>query len=62
MAHRIIDTPWGEVMLKECWDCDTSTSFFDAFIGDNFDEYVGEVDLDTEASDEEIIKELENLL
>lgn len=62
MTHRIIDTPWGEVMLKECFDCDQNESFFDVFIGDNFDEYVGELDLDIEADEEQIIEALEDLL
>lgn len=41
--HLIIDTPYGEVMLKTAFDCDTNTSFVEVYAGDNFDDYLGEI-------------------
>lgn len=63
-SHRIIDTPYGEVMLKSFFDCDSGSpdNWLEAFIGDNYDQYIGELRLTDMASDEDIIKRLEEML
>lgn len=43
MAQRIIDTCCGEVMLKYADDCDENRDLLDAYIGDNYDDYIGTI-------------------
>lgn len=53
--HRIIDTKYGEVMVKCAFDADKSEKFCDCYIGDNFDKYIGEVYCDYYDDDDETI-------
>lgn len=62
MAQRIFDSQYGEVKLVEKFDCNTNEEFLEVYIGDNYDEYVGEVFVDIEASDAEIDRALEEIL
>ena len=61
MAHRIFDSEWGEVKLEEKFDCNTNENFLDVCIGDNFDEYVGEIFVDIDADDDELNRALEEI-
>jgi len=61
--HRIIDTEYGEVMVKSAYDCETDESFCDCYIGDNYDCYIGEVPCNYwEDDDETIASEIERVL
>lgn len=56
MPHRIIDTCAGEVMLKNAYDCDENCDLLDAYIGDNYDDYIGTISGDLD-DDEEVLEE-----
>lgn len=40
MKQTIVDTSYGEVMVKET----TEKGYLDCYIGDNYDDYVGTVE------------------
>lgn len=46
MKHRIFDSVYGEVMLKENYDVDDCCTRIDVYIGDNYDQWVGEISCD----------------
>ena len=59
--HRMIDTSFGEVMVKPEKD-DMGEDCLNAYIGDNWDDYVGTIyNCDFDADDDELITEIENL-
>lgn len=61
--HRIIDTICGEVMLKECYDCDTNESFLCAYIGDNYDDYICEIHgMNINDDEDDLVVEVEKYL
>ena len=60
--HLIIETSAGEVMLKQCFDVDTQETFCDAYIGNNYDDYIGEVHCTLDDDEEYILEQVENLL
>lgn len=60
-AVRIYDSEYGEVQLKEWFDTDTNQSGLDVYIGDNFDDYIGEIHCRI-GDDEEIDKQLREIL
>lgn len=55
--HRIIDSKFGEICLKE-----KSDGYCEVYIGDNYDDYVGDVQCTLEDSDEVIFRELDYVL
>ena len=58
--HRMLDTSFGEVMVKP--KTDNGEEMLEVYIGDNWDEYVGTIyDTDFDADDEELIAEIEAL-
>lgn len=57
MQHRIIETSYGEVMIKEEDDFLCS-----AYIGDDWDEFVGEIPCYINDDEQHIIYELERIL
>jgi hypothetical protein len=60
-CHRIIDTSFGEVMVKPEKD-DMGEDCLNVYIGDNWDDYVGTIyNCDFDADDDELITEIENL-
>ena len=60
-VHRILDTSFGEVMVKPEKD-DMGDDCLNVYIGDNWDDYVGTIyDCDFDADDDELITEIENL-
>lgn len=61
MRTRIYDSQYGEVKLKETYDCDTDTCSLNCYIGDNFDNYIGEIHCDIN-NDNEIEKQLKEIL
>ena len=54
--HIIIDTEYGEVMLIQADD------YCEAYIGDNYDDYVGDVDCKISDSETYIKKKVSELL
>lgn len=54
--HRIIDTCAGEVMLKYAYDCDENRDLLDAYIGDNYDDYIGTISGHLD-DDDEVLEE-----
>ena len=60
--HMFVDTIYGEVMVTECFDVDTQREFCDAYIGDNYDQYIGEIPCTLDDDEDVIIKEVEELL
>lgn len=61
LPTRIYDSQYGEVKLRQTYDCDTDTYPIDCYIGDNYDEYVGEIYCDIN-DDEEIERQLSEIL
>ena len=58
--HRIIDTSFGEVCLKPKEE--NGEKYCEMYIGDNYDEYVGNVDCDINDEDEIILQQIEEKL
>ena len=56
--HTILETEYGEVMVKGWYDCDTCTSGCDCYIGDNFDQFIGELEIPFDEVTEDDIEEL----
>ena len=57
--HTIIDTEYGEVMVKGWFDSNINKSGCDCYIGDNFDQLIGELEIPfDEVTAEDIEKEL----
>lgn len=54
--HRIIDSKFGEICLKE------KDNYCEVYIGDNYDNYLGDVQCTLEDTDETIFRELDYLL
>lgn len=61
LPTRIYDSQYGEVKLRQTYDCDTDTYSIDCYIGDNYDEFVGEIHCDIN-DDDEIEKQLSEIL
>jgi len=55
--HRIIDTCDGEVMLRQTYDCDTNSDTIDAYIGDNYDDYIGTIYGNIQTDSDEVLEE-----
>lgn len=60
-THRIINTSVGEVMLKQNNDSITGECYCEVYIGDNYDEYAGDIPCCYDDSDEHIEYEVERL-
>ena len=59
MEHLFVNTSYGEVMVKESFeDCE----FCEVYIGDNYDQYIGEIPCTLDDDEDLIIKEVEELL
>ena len=54
--HVIVDTSYGEVMLKQ------KDGFVECYIGDNYDDYIGDIDAYLENDNDYLINLVENLL
>lgn len=59
---RIIDTTFGEVQLRQCYDCDTNCSWCEMYIGDNYDDYIGDIDCNICDDEENILEQIEEKL
>lgn len=57
---RIYDSQYGEVKLIRWFDWDADESGLNVFIGDNYDDYVGDIFCDID-DDKAIDKELDEL-
>lgn len=60
--HRIIDTPFGEVMLKSETTDDFGYPWVKLYIGDNYDDYVGTCCCSLTDTDEIILEQIDELL
>lgn len=61
LPTRIYNSQYGEIKLRQTYDCDTNTYPIDCYIGDNYDEYVGEIHCDID-DDAEIENQLSEIL
>lgn len=57
--HRMIDTSFGEICLKPNRD---DEGFLDMFQGDNWDDFIGSIPCEFDATDEEILEQIEEAL
>ena len=60
--HMFVDTIYGEVMVVESFDVDNQRDLCDVYIGDNYDQYVGSISCTLDDDEDEIIKEVEDLI
>lgn len=61
MKHRIIDTTFGEVMLKESISF-TGEKSCDMYIGDNFDDFIGNISCSLYDDYDIIVEQIEEKL
>lgn len=59
-VHRILDTSFGEVMLKP--KTDNGESFLEIYQGDNYDDYVGEISASIDDDEDDLLDQIEELL
>lgn len=60
--HRIIETSFGEVMLVEKKDEATQETYCEMYAGDNFDDFVGEINCGVNDDDDVIQEAVEEAL
>ena len=60
--HRIINTSFGEVMLKECGYSCSDEKYCEMYTGDNFDQYFAQIDCRIDDSEENILQQIEEKL
>ena len=60
--HRFINTSFGEVMLVGGFDYTTQEHFCEMYIGDNWDDFIGEISCSINDSEEDIIQQVEEAL
>ena len=58
----IIETDFGEVMLRQCYDCDTNHTWCECYIGDNWDDYIGEIEGGFQQDEDDLREKVENIL
>lgn len=58
-VHRILDTSFGEVMLKP--KTDNGEDFLEVYQGDNFDEYVGDISASIDDDDDDLLEQIDEL-
>lgn len=61
LTQRIIDTDFGEIMLKGGTDY-ANDSYCDMYIGDNYDHYVGSIDCSIYDSEVRLNDEVNSVL
>ena len=59
-VHRMLDTSFGEVMLKP--KTDNGEEFLEVYQGDNFDEYVGEISASIDDDEDDLLELIDELL
>ena len=59
-VHRILDTVFGEVMLKP--KTDNGESFLEIYQGDNYDDYVGEISASIDDDEDDLLDQIEELI
>ena len=62
LKHRIIETSFGEVMLKESKAPMTGEVSCDMYVGDNFDDFVGSVNCSIYDDDDVILEQINEVL
>lgn len=60
--HRILDTPFGEVMLKNETTDKYGYPWVELYIGDNYDNYVGTCSCSLMDDGEIILEQIDELL
>ena len=60
--HRFINTSFGEVKLVGGFNYSTQEHFCEVYIGDNFDQYVCEIDCNILDDEENILQQIEEKL
>jgi len=58
LRHRIIDSAFGEIMLKESISI-TGEKSCDIYIGDNFDDYIGSISCSLDDDYDVIAKQIQ---
>ena len=59
-VHRILDTSFGEVMLKP--KTDNGEEMLEVYIGDNYDDFVGEISASIDDDEDDLLDQIEELL
>lgn len=59
-VHRILDTSFGEVMLKP--KTDNGEEMLEIYIGDNYDDFVGEISASIDDDEDDLLDQIDELL
>lgn len=59
-VHRILDTSFGEVMLKP--KTDNGEEMLEVYIGDNYDDFVGEISASIDDDEDDLLDQIDELL
>lgn len=59
-VHRMLDTSFGEVMLKP--KTDNGEEMLEVYIGDNYDDFVGEISASIDDDEDDLLDQIEELL
>ena len=62
MATRMVNTSFGEVKLVSGFNYSTQEHFCEMYIGDNYDDFVGEIDCNILDDEKHIIEQIEEKL
>ena len=62
MATRMVNTSFGEVKLVSGFNYSTQEHFCGMYIGDNYDDFVGEIDCNILDDEKHIIEQIEEKL
>lgn len=59
-VHRILDTSFGEIMLKP--KTDNGEEMLEIYIGDNYDDFVGEISASIDDDEDDLLDQIDELL
>lgn len=59
-VHRMLDTSFGEVMLKP--KTDNGEEMLEIYIGDNYDDFVGEISASIDDDEDDLLDQIDELL
>ena len=59
-VHRMLDTSFGEVMLKP--KTDNGEEMLEIYIGDNYDDFVGEISASIDDDEDDLLGQIDELL
>lgn len=49
-------------MLRQCYDCETNRTWCECYIGDNWDDYIGEIEGGLQQDDADLCEKVESIL